>query len=354
MIRNFILDWSGTLADDLGAVILATNGVLGHYGKEALDREQFRSIFRLPYTEFYQDVLPSFEVEEVKTLYLKHFPADPAAVPLLPHAREFLQFAAATGRRMILLSSAPEEHFKAQATANGVLEFFEEAWCGVLDKRIAISSLIQQHGFLPEETAFIGDMRHDMDAAKAAGVLAIATATGYESPNVLMQSDPDMLVKDLSHLPRIFGSEFVGGTIRPVATVGALIFNRQHEILLVRTHKWRDRWGIAGGKIRRGESCEDALRRETLEETGLELDDIRFLLVQDCIEPEEFESSAHFLLLNYVAVCRDDTVNVQLNDEAEAYCWVSLYQALEMDLNQPTRILIEEVRKRELASGSYI
>jgi ADP-ribose pyrophosphatase YjhB (NUDIX family) len=45
----------------------------------------------------------------------------------------------------------------------------------------------------------------------------------------------------------------------------------------------------------------DALRREIMEETGLKLTDIRFELVQDCIEPPEFYKKAHFLLLNYTA-----------------------------------------------------
>ena len=73
------------------------------------------------------------------------------------------------------------------------------------------------------------------------------------------------------------------------------------EVLMIRTHKWSNRWGIPGGKIKTNEPALDALRREVREETGLELRDIRFALVQDCIEPPEFYKRAHFLLLNYTA-----------------------------------------------------
>ena len=38
MFRNLIFDWSGTLVDDLGPVIEATNAVLGKYEIAALDR----------------------------------------------------------------------------------------------------------------------------------------------------------------------------------------------------------------------------------------------------------------------------------------------------------------------------
>ncbi|TLD70816.1 NUDIX domain-containing protein [Phragmitibacter flavus] len=342
MIRNLIFDWSGTLADDLAAVLTATNGVLGHHGRAVMDREEFRRLFRLPYTEFYQDVLPGISLESVKEQYMKHFPSDHSVVPMLPFAREFLEFGVATGRRMVVMSSAPEEHVRAQAEANGVTHFFEAIWGGIIDKRIAVHELLAEMKMRPEDTAFVGDMRHDIDAGKAGGVLSVAVATGYESVALLMESVPDVVLPDLSKL-----SLLLGGAL-PVATVGALIFDSKGKVLLVRTHKWQNRWGIAGGKIRRGESAMDALHRETMEETGLEIGDVELVMVQDCIEPEEFESSAHFVLLNYTAtVVGDDDIEVTLNDEAEEFCWVLMEEALNMDLNKPTRWLIEEVAQKK-------
>ena len=111
---------------------------------------------------------------------------------------------------------------------------------------------------------------------------------------------------------------------------------------MIRTHKWSNRWGIPGGKIKRGETCEAALRREVMEETSLELGEIHFIMAQDCIEPPEFERSAHFLLLNYIARCLDDDAPITLNDEAEESQWLPLGAALNLQLNRPTRVLIEE------------
>ena len=129
----------------------------------------------------------------------------------------------------------------------------------------------------------------------------------------------------------------------PIATVGALIFNSEQKVLMVRTHKWSNLWGIPGGKPKFGESSLDALRREIEEETGLDIEHVRFVLAQDCIHSPEFHRDAHFVLLNYLCQAPGNQ-QVHLNDEAEEYQWVSLQDALCLPLNQPTRLLIETVR----------
>lgn len=131
---------------------------------------------------------------------------------------------------------------------------------------------------------------------------------------------------------------------RPISTVGALIFNREGQVLMVRTQKWSNLWGIPGGKIKFGESSIQALKRELKEETNLSVTDIRFVLVQDCIHSKEFQRDAHFILLNYTCRAQGRTV-VKLNDEAQAFTWATIDEALAMELNQPTRVLLEQVKK---------
>ncbi len=350
MIRNLLFDWSGTLADDLPSVLSAVNGMLRSANQDELNREEFQARFRLPYTEFFAEMLPGMPLERLQQLYLDHFPHAHAGVTLLPHAAEFIRYAAATGRRMVVLSSAPAQHVEAQARALGVRDAFEVMRCGVIDKRTEIHALLAELDMQPAETAFIGDMRHDIDAGKAADVLTIATCTGYESATVLLTAEPDLLVPDLSRLPVLLGGLTAGADAPPVATVGALILNRAGELLLIRTHKWSHRWGIPGGKIKRGETCEAALRREITEETALTLAEIEFIMVQDCVEPPEFQRSAHFLLLNYLARCVEEPPQVVLNEEAQAFQWLPLAAALQLDLNIPTRILIDECVRRGLVA----
>jgi ADP-ribose pyrophosphatase YjhB (NUDIX family) len=113
---------------------------------------------------------------------------------------------------------------------------------------------------------------------------------------------------------------------------------------MIRTHKWSDLWGIPGGKIKWGETAEAALHREIREETALQITNIQFALVQDCIRSKEFYREAHFVLLNYT--CDTSATEVTLNDEAEEYQWVRPQAALSLELNTPTRILVEAVKGR--------
>src|SRR2546428_2302099 len=89
----------------------------------------------------------------------------------------------------------------------------------------------------------------------------------------------------------------------PIVTVGGLIFDAAGQVLMIRTHKWSNLWGIPGGKIKWGETSVAALRREVKEETYLDLSDVNFVLAQDCIHSKEFYRDALFVLLNYAARC---------------------------------------------------
>ena len=336
MFRNFIFDWSGTLVDDLGPVIEATNAVLGKYNLPPYDRESFRRNFRLPYQEFYTEILPHVPLEELEAQFRPAFEAAVTPVTILPHAREKLEWCAALGLRTFVLTSMDTDAFERQLDGFGLRDLFEATYSGVLDKRELIHQILATHRLDPEETAFIGDMTHDVETAHHGGVSSIAVLTGYNHPEILATVRPDLTVPDLGVLRSLLARRHPVSP--PISTVGALIHDDAGRVLMIRTHKWNNRWGIPGGKIKRGESSVAALRREILEETALEIDDIRFALVQDCIESPEFMRPEHFILLNYTA--RAGSTAVTLNDEAEEFRWILPEDALTLDLNQPTRTLL--------------
>ena len=351
VIRNIIFDWSGTLVDDLPAVWKATNFVLAQADRPAMSLEEFRAEFSLPFTKFYDRHTPHVPLPQLENWFHSHYRGTRDTVHELPHARSFLKFCRAKKIRTFLLSTVHRSHFAEQSRLTGFGRFFDKQYTGVMDKRNKIREILKENNLRPDETIFIGDMEHDIETARHGGIHSCAVLTGYNTLRQLRAAKPDMIVEHLGELRRILEqngfnwrrpAEKFEDSHPPQATVGALVFNDAGEVLMIRTHKWSELWGIPGGKIKWGELSLDALRREIREETGLKVTDIQFVLVQDCIHSKEFYRDAHFVLLNYICRCAGKH-RVKLNEEACESRWVKPVEALQMQLNTPTRILLEAV-----------
>jgi phosphoglycolate phosphatase len=355
VIRNIIFDWSGTLVDDLPAVWEASNYVLTQAGRAEMSLAQFRAEFCLPFTTFYDKYTPHVPMEQLESWFHSRFRECQDSVCALPHAREFLEYSRQQRLRTFLLSTVAGDHFEVQQRATGFGEYLDRPYIGVWDKRKKIHEILEENKLRPQETLFIGDMQHDIETARHGGIHSCAVLTGYNTLEQLRAARPDLIVEHLGELREMLqenelhlkppGKKFEAAH-PPVVTVGGLIFNDAGQVLMVRTHKWSNLWGIPGGKVKWGETSEAALRRELKEETNLDLSNIEFVLVQDCIHSKEFYREAHFVLLNYT--CRSvPPVDVKLNDEAEEFRWLEAAEALRMPINAPTRRLLDAVLARD-------
>lgn len=131
--------------------------------------------------------------------------------------------------------------------------------------------------------------------------------------------------------------------VYPEPTVGALIFNRDNRVLLVLSERWGGKYVVPGGHIELGERIEETVLREVKEETGLDVYDLKFVMMQECIYDEEFYRKMHFIFFDYSCTTDANEDDVILNHEAQAYSWVTLDKALDMSLDPYTRRLIEKV-----------
>ena len=126
-----------------------------------------------------------------------------------------------------------------------------------------------------------------------------------------------------------------------VPATGALIRNNQDKIFLMKSPKWENQWLVPGGKVEKGDSMKKTVRKEVMEETNLEVEDIELLEVKDGGNPDDFERDTHFIFLNFV--CRKSDGEVELDQrEAVDYTWIEPEEALEeLDLNESTTDFIQ-------------
>jgi nucleoside triphosphatase len=126
----------------------------------------------------------------------------------------------------------------------------------------------------------------------------------------------------------------------PEPTCGALIFNREGKLFLMKSHKWLGKYVMPGGHIELGETMHEALKREIMEETGMEIYDIRFINVQEHVYGEGFWKKKHFIFIDFA--CKTDSTQITLNSEAQEYVWVLPKDVMKLPVEPYTLRTIQE------------
>ena len=89
----------------------------------------------------------------------------------------------------------------------------------------------------------------------------------------------------------------------PVVAVGAIILHQDRIVLIKRDKEpSKGRWTFPGGAVELGESLEDAVRREVLEETGLHVELGEVAMVLDhVVRSEAGAVRYHYIIVDYYA-----------------------------------------------------
>lgn len=112
---------------------------------------------------------------------------------------------------------------------------------------------------------------------------------------------------------------------RPLIGVGAVVV-KEGSLLMVRRGKepYLGRWSIPGGTLEYGEYLTDAVRREVMEETGIEIE------VGDLLGILELWRDPHYVILDYVATPTDDA-DPRPGSDASEVRWVPLEEVPAME-----------------------
>lgn len=135
---------------------------------------------------------------------------------------------------------------------------------------------------------------------------------------------------------------------RFVAGVGAIIMHEDKYLLLKRSSK-RDygagHWDCVTGRLEQGESFEEAVHREVMEEIGIEVS-VDFLLGTSHFY--RGESIPENELVGVVYACSTTTPDaIRHSDEHSEYRWMTAAEAVEMlSTTRPSSVWLRKVIER--------
>ncbi len=203
-MKTIIFDWSGVVRDSVHEQLYIINRIFNHYGHASITLEEFKQNWRQPYMVFYEKYIPNLQKEEQDKIYKdiamerKHLGVSPCrGVPELIHKLK------EKGFRMFVLSSDLKETLIDEVEKYGLDNIFEEVITSSHDKEIDLRKLIESAKLNKEETYFIGDSNHEIEAGRAVGVKTIAVTWGFTDRDILLSKNPNFLVDTAEELEKI-------------------------------------------------------------------------------------------------------------------------------------------------------
>jgi ADP-ribose pyrophosphatase YjhB (NUDIX family) len=137
---------------------------------------------------------------------------------------------------------------------------------------------------------------------------------------------------------------------QPVVGVGAIILNEGKILLEKRGNEpARGQWTIPGGVVEVGERLEEAVLRETLEETGLQASEPQLIDVVDQVHLDaEGKIEYHHVIVDYAVKAKGEP---RAASDADQLKWVPLGEVETYDLTPSfRRFFVENRQKLEILS----
>ncbi len=138
--------------------------------------------------------------------------------------------------------------------------------------------------------------------------------------------------------------------------VGGFIFSRDRKILLGKNRKggvYTGTWVIPGGGVESEETLLDALHREVLEETGIDIRNAHVRQIDGAMSgksPKILRTTGEKVLVNMkfynfsIEIAKDaKTIRVVAKDDFVEPKWFSLHQLEKLQLSPPTRLTLQKL-----------
>ncbi|MER7952994.1 HAD hydrolase-like protein [Streptomyces sp. NPDC096079] len=187
--KHLVWDWNGTLLDDIGAVIGATNAAFAELGLESITLERYRDLYTVPVPKFYERLMGRLPTDEEWTVmdgvFHRHYWERAESCGLTTGAAELLAARQRSGLTQSLLSLAPHAELIPLVRRHGIAERFVRVDGRPDTSTDGKSGHMVRHlaalGVPAERVVVIGDAADDAVAAAHVGARAVLYTGGSHS-----------------------------------------------------------------------------------------------------------------------------------------------------------------------------
>lgn len=195
MLDRICFDFDGTLVNSMEVAFDAFVRVGPEFGCKPFTREQLFQLRGLHAREVIREIgVPLYRVPQLARRIRRLMREGLMETPPVEGIREVLDGLSRGGYRLILLSSNAEDSVR-DYLARHALPGFEQVIgnVGVFGKAKALRALTRRERIPPERLLYVGDEIRDIEAARRAGVRSAGVGWGYNTPDPLAATGPDML-----------------------------------------------------------------------------------------------------------------------------------------------------------------
>jgi phosphoglycolate phosphatase len=208
-VRAIIFDWSGVISDDFGAVYETNSRILRRLGVKSVTRDEFREKFDPTYIDFFRTIGVLADEKTIGKMFDEEFKRAAKRPHIFPFAKGTLLWIKKKGIKAAILSAHPERFLRAEMEEYGLSGYFSVVVGSASDKSQHIGEVIRKLGVPKEEIVYAGDMTHDIDTGKKAGVITAAVLSGYHSREKLEALGPQIIMNDIRDFKYVLGGFYV-------------------------------------------------------------------------------------------------------------------------------------------------
>ena len=194
-VDTIILDFNGTILDDLDLCFNVLNEMLNMYNHPSVSKEKYLDIFTFPVIDYYKKAGFNFDKEpfsELAPIFIDKYQPNSLKCPLHEGMVDMINKWRSENKKIVLLSASKRNLMMEQLEHFKIIDLFDEILgtdtINAVGKDYLAKEYLEKNHVNKETTIMIGDTLHDDEVADVLGISSFLIAKGHQSKERLLKS----------------------------------------------------------------------------------------------------------------------------------------------------------------------